>query len=56
MNMIPKLVFDMGIPVSDPSELNTKQMFDYINGYRINLLKTGQPLIKPFTREVVSKC
>lgn len=56
MNMIPKLSFDMGIPVSDPSEFNTRQMFEYINNYRINLLKTGQPLVKPFTREVNLQC
>lgn len=53
VNMIPKLSFDIGIPVSDPSQFNNPQLIEYINNYRINILKTGKPLIKPFTREVI---
>lgn len=56
VSMIPKLAFDIGIPVSGPSDFSAQPMIDYINNYRINLLKTDQPLVKPFTREVVLKC
>lgn len=53
VNMIPKLVYDMHIPVADPSVFRSKEMYDYLNSYRINLLKTDKPLIKPFVREIV---
>ena len=53
-NMSDKLAFDLRIPVSDPGVFKSKEMYDYLNSYRLNLLKTDQPLIKPFTREVIS--
>lgn len=52
--MSDKLAFDLRIPVSDPVIFKSKEMYEYLNSYRLNLLKTDQPLIKPFTREVVS--
>lgn len=54
VNMIPKLAYDIRIPTRSPMDFKSPQMIEYINAYRVNILNTGQHLIKPFTREVVS--
>lgn len=53
LSMSDKLVMDMQIPISDMRALQSKELYDYLNNYRLKLLSTDQPLIKPFTREVI---
>ena len=50
--MIPKLAYDLKIPVSSPYDYSSKEMYNYLNDYRIRLLNSDQLLEKPFTREV----
>lgn len=50
--MIPKLVFDLNIPIRDQYDYSSKELYNYINEYRNSLLNTDQLLVKPFTREV----
>ena len=52
VKMIPKLAYDLKIPVSSPYDYSSKEMYNYLNDYRIKLLNSDQLLEKPFTREV----
>lgn len=52
VTMIPKLAFDMNIPISNQYDYSSKELYDYLNEYRNRLLNTDQLLVKPFTREV----
>ena len=52
VTMIPKLAFDMNIPISNQYDYSSKELYDYLNEYRNRLLNTDQLLVKPYTREV----
>ena len=48
--MIDKLIYDMKLPISNTTDPN--KVYAYFNEYRLDMLKHGKELQKPFVRGV----